>query len=91
MYTNGSKSCDGLGCAFVTGRDTRSFSLPASASVFSAELLAIDEALCFIEGGIEALHLIFTDSLTRLWALRSFNPSDPLVQDILTSLTVESC
>ena len=87
VYTDGSKTSDGVGCAFVAGRDTRSFSLPASATVFSAELLAIDKALCFIEVGDEDLHLILTDSLSSLLALRSFNPTDPLVQDILTRLT----
>ena len=86
VYTDGSKTSEGVGCAFVSGRDTRSFSLPASASVFSAELLAIDKALCFIEVGDEALHLILTDSLSSLLALGRFNPIDPLVQDILTRL-----
>ena len=87
VYTDGSKTSEGVGCAFVTDRDTRSFSLPANASVFSAELIAIDKALCFIEVCDEALHLILTDSMSSLLALRSFNPSDSLVQDILTRLT----
>ena len=87
VFTDGSKTREGVGCAFVAGRDTRSFSLPATASVFSAELVAIDKALCFIEVSDEALHLILSDSLSSLLALRSFNPSDPLVQDILTRLT----
>ena len=78
LYTDGSRTSEGVGCAFVAGRDIRSFSLPANASVFSAELLAIDKALCFIEVGNEALHLILTDSMSRLLALRSFNPTDPL-------------
>ena len=77
--TDGSKTSDGVGCAFVAGRDTRSFSLPASATVFSAELLVIDKALCFIEVGDEDLHLILTDCLSSLLALISFNPTDPLV------------
>ena len=46
VYTDGSKTREGVGCAFVTGRDTRSFSLPASASVFSTEILVIDKTLC---------------------------------------------
>ena len=57
-YTDDSKTSDGISCAFEAGRDTRSFSLPASASVFSAELLAIDKALCSVEVGGEGLHLI---------------------------------
>ena len=87
VYTDGSKTREGVGCAFVAGRDTRSFSLPASASVFSAELVAIDKALSFIEVSNEALYLILTDSLSSLLALRSFNPGDPLVLDILTRVT----
>ena len=35
----------------------------------------------------QASHLILTESLSSLLALRSFNPSDPLLQDILTRLT----
>ena len=87
LFTDGSKTSDGVGCAFVSSRDTRSFSLPACTSVFSSELVAIEKALCFIEVSTEALHLILTDSMSSLLALRSFNPSDPLVQDVLTRLT----
>ena len=35
----------------------------------------------------KALHLILTDSLSSLLAIRSFYPSPPLVQDILVRLT----
>ena len=87
VYTDGSKTSEGVGCAFVAGSDTRSFSLPARASVFSAELLAIDKAICFIEVCDDASYVILTDSLSSLLALRSFNPTDPLLQDILTRLT----
>ena len=40
VFTDGSKTAEGVGCAFVAGADTRSFSLPDHASVFSAELVA---------------------------------------------------
>ena len=83
-YTDGSKTEAGTGCAFVCGRDTRSFSLPGHSSVFSAELVAIYKTLCFIEVSHEALHLILSDSLSSLLALRSFYPCNPLIQDILT-------
>ena len=87
VFTDGSKTSDGVGCAFVAGRDTRSFSLPVNASVFSAELIAIEKALCFIEVCDDLFYLVLTDSLSSLLALRSFNPSDPLVQDVLARLT----
>ena len=81
-FTDGSKTKEGVGCAFVSGWDTRSFSLPANSSVFSSELVAISKALSFIEVGDEVRHLILTD----FWQLRSFYPSHPLVQDIIARL-----
>ena len=86
-FTNGSKASEGVGSAFVCGRDTRSFSLPKHSSVFTSELVAILNALCFIEVSNETLHLVLSDSLSSLLALRAFNPSNPLVQDILARLT----
>ena len=44
-FTDGSKTEEGVGCAFVSGRNTRSFSLPKHATVFSSELIAIAKAL----------------------------------------------
>ena len=86
-YTDGSKSDGGVGCAFVSRNDTRGFTLPPNASVFTSELVAIAKILCFIEVGNEDLHLILTDSLSSLLALRTFDPTNPLVQDILLRLT----
>ena len=86
-FTDGSKSSEGAGSAFVTGETARSFSLPDNASVFTSELVAIFKALCFIEMSDEALHLILIDSLSSLLALRRFYPSHPLIQDILVRLT----
>ncbi|XP_043237640.1 uncharacterized protein LOC122389551 [Amphibalanus amphitrite] len=86
VFTDGSKTPEGVGCAFIAGRDTRSFSLPSFASVFSSELVAIEKALCFIEVSDGLSYLILSDSLSSLLALRSFNPVDPIVQDILARL-----
>ena len=70
IYTDGSKTADGVGCAFVSGHDSRSFSLPTNSSVFTSELVTISKALCHVEVGTEDLHLILTDSLSSLLALR---------------------
>ena len=86
-FTDGSKTEEGVGCAFVSGNDTRSFSLPEHSSVFSAELVAIHKALSFIEVSDETSHLILSDSLSSLLALRLFNHDSPLIQDILKCLT----
>ena len=85
-FTDGSKTREGVGSAFVSGCDIRSFSLPKHSSVFTSELVAISKALSFIEVGNDASHLILSDSLSSLLALRAFNPSNPLIQDILSRL-----
>ena len=87
VFTDGSRTAEGVGCAFVAGRDIRSFSLPANASVFTSELTAMLKVLSFIEVGNEDRHVIFTDSLSGLLALRTIYPKHPLIQDILVRLT----
>ena len=87
FYTDGSKTDAGGGCAFVCGDITRSFSLPAQATVFSSELMAIIKALCFIDVCDSALHVIFSDPLSSLLALRQFYPMNPLLQEILLRIT----
>ena len=86
-FTDGSKGDEGVGCAFVCGSDTRSFTLPRNASVFTSELMALIKLLCYIEASDDYIHLILTDSLSSLMGLRQFYPSHPLVQDILIRLT----
>ena len=85
-FTDGSRTEEGVGCAFVSGHDTRSFSLPEHCSVFSSELAAINKALCFIEVSNDASHLILSDSLSSLLALGRFYNDNPLIQDILKRL-----
>lgn len=86
-YTDGSKTSVGVGCAFISGIDARSFTLPNYASVYTAELVAIQKALYFIEVSESPQHLILSDSLSSLHALSGFNPTDPLVQNIVIKLT----
>ena len=86
-YTDGSKTSEGVGCSFIQGNEKRSFSLPSYASVFTPELIAILKALFFIEvtDGDEP-HVIFSNSLSSLMSLKAYNPSSPLIQDILMHL-----
>ena len=60
-FTDGSKTEDGVGCAFICGQDTRSLTLPRHSSVFTSERVAISKALCFIEAKDEAMHLKLSD------------------------------
>ena len=50
-------------------------------------MIAIDKALRSVEVATEDLHLILTDSLSSLLALRRFYPSHPTLQDILARLS----
>ena len=86
-YTDGSKTDTGVGCAFVSGNDMRSFVLPPQATVFTAELVAIFRALCFIQISSSPRHVIFTDSLSSLFLIRAFNPSHQIAQDIVLRLS----
>ena len=86
-YTDGSKTDDGAGCAFVCGDAVRCFTLPKHASVFSCELVAILKLLCFIEINPARSYVILSDSLSGLQSLSQFYPSDPLAQEILLRVT----
>lgn len=88
VFTDGSKSEDGVGCAFVLGDTSRAFTLPKHASVFTSELVAIIKALCYIEVDNGNSYLILSDSLSSLIALRMLYPSNALVQEILQRVTV---
>ena len=54
--------------------------------MFTSELVAISKGLCIIEVSNATRHVILSDSLSSLLALRTFIPCNPLVQDILTRL-----
>ena len=86
-YTDGSKTDEGVGCAFVRGETTRSFTLPTLASVYSSELAAIIKVLSDIEVESDVSHLILSDSLSCLLALRTIYPSNPLVLEVLERVT----
>ena len=87
VYTDGSKSDEGVGCAFVCGSTTRTFTLSSQATVFTSELVAILKALPFIEVSEDDSYVIFTDSLSSLFAMKDFNTLHPILQDILVLLT----
>ena len=83
IYTDGSKSDDGVGFGVVFPEFERSGRLPNSASIFTAELFAIlraiKEVLLFGPNNF----IIFSDSKSVLQSLKIFNPVHPLVREIL--------
>ena len=85
IYTDGSKSSDGVGCSVITPDRVIKKKLPASSSVFTAELLAVQSALkyIFFSSPSGNSFTIFTDSMSILLSLKKLFPSHHLVQDIL--------
>ena len=90
IYTDGSKSDDGVGAAFVvkrTGRDVvKKFRLNKVCSVFQAELLALSQALRWLVRNPASSVTIYSDSQSGLKALSSSSNTNHFVNDCHKSL-----
>ncbi|CAN0601091.1 unnamed protein product, partial [Ectocarpus sp. 12 AP-2014] len=92
IYTDGSRSENGVGCAFVVYFQeceiyNQVFQLPEYSSVFQSELMALSKALEFVAANtsINPVHL-FTDSQSSLMAIEDPLNGMPLVVGIQTTL-----
>ena len=92
VYTDGSKSEEGVGFAAISQRFTILSSLPSYASVFTAELFAIKNTLIYIRDNNINNIVIYTDSLSALQAIDSYSLTNPLVTEIkvLLSKSIEN-
>ena len=77
IYTDESKSTEGVGAAVVSVMGNRKLSLPGIASIYTAELYAIRCAVEIGEVGTSKI-LICSDSLSALKALWSIQPRNQL-------------
>ena len=68
VFTDGSKSSEGVGCAVVTGDTVIRRKLPSSCSIFTAEAFAILLAVkhVFNKGNFKETFTIFTDSAKQV-------------------------
>lgn len=85
IYTDGSSTATSTTCAFINNEaDTYKFKLNSLASNFTAEALAIDQALKYIQLNKEKLDkiLIASDSLSTLKAIQNNNTQNSLIQTI---------
>ena len=80
IFTDGSKTNNAVGLAAVHITETEEIQitqrLPIDASIFSAEIGALQEALTLIKSSPETHFLILSDSLSCLKALKQLNPLD---------------
>ena len=83
IFTDGSKDGDTAGSACDTPPDTYECRLPDNASIFSAEIKAIDLALDHIMQSRNTEFIIFSDSLSVLQSLHNRYIENPLLLDVL--------
>ncbi|XP_073988367.1 uncharacterized protein [Rhodnius prolixus] len=82
IFTDGSKIDNGVGCAVYTEGVTLQWTLPPYATVFTAEVYAICQALKLIIEKKYNKVLILSDSLSTLMALRDIFSADPMIINI---------
>ena len=89
IYTDGSKSSVGVGCAAVSSSRISQNSLPTNATVFTAELTAIIlavEQIKFSDNNLNTKYVIYSDSKSAFEALKTYIQKNPLVKQIRQSI-----
>ena len=82
IYTDGSKSESGVGCAFVHGNAHHQTKLKRVYTIFTAEAVAVLQALHYIQLNCIPKSVICTDSMSVYLALQSEDNIHPLIMDI---------
>lgn len=82
IYTDGSKTEEGVGAAAVWRTTTKTTTLPSEASIYTAELCAINMARNIIEENSNRNFVIFSDSLSNLQMLSTLNPKNALARKL---------
>lgn len=92
VYTDGSKSDDGVGYGVYSNYfNSQRGALPTSASNFTAELFSILTAIKKISSIGGENFTVFSDSRGALQALECFNSTQPIVLEILEWLHLQQC
>ena len=86
IYTDGSKNKSKVGCAAILNNTKQSKRLTNKASIYSAEITAIDLALDIITANKHNKFIIFTDSMSVLTALKNKKTVDPLTIKVLNRI-----
>ena len=86
IFTDGSKTNDTVGSAAVTTIATRKIGLPRYATICTAELYAIKEALDIVALSEFNKYVIYTDSKSAIDCLLQFEPSHPIAKQIQSSI-----
>ena len=90
IYTDGSKTADGVGFAAVGESSNTQGSLPPAASIFTAELHAILAAVKMARASRSNSVVIYSDSRSALQAVYSLDSPNPVVREIQDRLAAAS-
>ena len=90
IYIDGSKD-DRVGCGLIINNLSTKQRLPRNASIFTAEVTAIDLALDTIAESDDDHFIIFSDSLSVLLSLHNKKMDNPLILLLLQKLHYLSC
>lgn len=82
IYTDGSKTTTNTGCAFVTNNIANKFTLPDACSIFTAEAIAILNAIKHTERDPHEKFLIFTDSASVIKSIQNRQHSNIYIKHI---------
>ena len=83
LFTDGSKQGVSVACAFTINNAFFSFKLQDGLSVYTAELVAISEAMKFVRNNHVPKAIICTDSLSSIRALSAKSREHPVLVEIL--------
>ena len=86
IYTDGSKDNYGTGCRAVINNKTMKKSLPKEASIFTAEICAINLALKIISNNKAKKFIIYSDSISVLHSIKNQKLDNPLIVNLLNKL-----
>ena len=90
IYTDGSVFSGKVGSAYWSEATSWSARLPDDENIFTAELIAIQEAVRYAKGSEEDKYLILTDSLSSITALKEQVTKNPIIINIRKMLTETS-
>ena len=91
IYTDGSKDNDRVGCSAIVNNINIKQRLASNASIFTAEVTAIDLALDAIAESDDDYFKIFSDSLSVLLSLNNRKMNNPLILKLLLKIHHLSC
>jgi ribonuclease HI len=83
IYTDGSKDQNNVASAAVYRNDIFSVRLPNNTSIFTAEAKALQLAFDFIKHSDDKKHIIYSDSISCLQAIKNCKIDHPFIYNIL--------